>query len=67
MNAPSITGSDSFRARIQRSESDRALLTCAIYALLILLTIILRNIIPRSKILFVLSFVLSKRTMVPYG
>ncbi len=42
MSAPSLTGTDSFRLRIQRSEADRAVLMCIIYGALILLTVIRR-------------------------
>jgi len=39
MATPSLTGSDSFRFRIQRSEATRALLMCIVYGVMILLTV----------------------------
>lgn len=42
MAQPSMTGTDSFRLRIQRSEADRAVLMAGVYTLLLLLTIFRR-------------------------
>jgi len=39
MVLPSLTGSDSFRFRIQRSESTRAMLMCVVYGVMIAITV----------------------------